>query len=315
MRAARITEYGAPPSLADIEPPDIDDGRTEVVVEIAGINPVDIAIASGTFDAGAPPLPYTPGLEGIGTTADGRRVWFDRPMYPVGSMGERCSVDLEGAIDVPDGVAPDDAIAFGVAGMAAWLPLSWRGRLEPGETVLVLGASGAVGQIAVQAARILGAERVVGAARSEAGRRRALELGADAVLDTEGDVDSVAAAIRDACPGGPDLVLDGLWGVPAQAALASIAPHGRLVQVGNSAAKQAQLTAGPLRGGLVSILGHRNFHAPVDVQSDAFRRMCELHAQGKLEIETDVFPLGDVAEAWRRQQASPGLKLALDPRS
>jgi NADPH2:quinone reductase len=197
--------------------------------------------------------------------------------------------------------------------MAAWLPLSWRGKLEEGECVLILGASGSVGQIAIQAARLLGAGRVVGAARSEAGRARALELGADAVVSTEGSVEDVADSIREACPGGPDLVLDGLWGTPAEAALAAIAPHGRLVQVGNSAAKEAQVTAGPLRGGLVSILGHRNFHAPVEVQSEAFRRMCALSASGEMVIETQVFDLDSVADAWKLQATSPGRKLAVAP--
>lgn len=311
MRAARITEYGAPPELAEIDPPEPQDGWVSVDVELAGINPVDLAIASGTFDVGAPPLPYTPGLEGIGITEDGRRVWFDRPMYPVGSLAETCCVNPATAIDLPDGVEPHEAIPFGVAGMAAWLPLEWRGKLEPGETVLILGASGSVGQIAIQAARLLGAGRVVGAARSGSGRARALELGADAVTGTEGGRDELADEIRAACEGGPDLVIDGLWGTPAEAALLAMRPAGRLVQVGNSASKQATIAAGPLRGGLGSILGHRNFHAPVEVQAEALRTMCEHSAANRLKIETEVFGLDDVAEAWRLQTCSPGHKLAV----
>ncbi len=313
MRAARITEYGAAPTIADIDPPEPQAGWVSVEVELAGINPVDIAIASGQFDAGAPPLPYTPGLEGIGIKPDGTRVWFDRPMYPVGSLAETCCIDPANAIGVPDGVDPEDAIAFGVAGMAAWLSLEWRGELKPGETVLILGASGSVGQIAVQAARMLGAGRVVGAARSQSGRDRAMELGADAVTGTEGDGSELAEQLREACGGGPDLVIDGLWGTPAEAALAVLKPHGRLVQVGNSASKEATIPAGPLRGGLVSILGHRNFHAPVKVQADAFRAMCEHGAAGRIQIETEVFGLDDVAEAWLLQTSSPGHKLAVRP--
>lgn len=311
MRAARITEYGAPPELAEIDPPEPQDGWVSVEVELAGINPVDLAIASGTFDAGAPPLPYTPGLEGIGVTSDGRRVWFDRPMYPVGSLAETCCVDPANAIELAEGIEPRDAIPFGVAGMAAWLPLQWRGQLRPGETVLVLGASGSVGQIAVQAARLLGAGRVVGAARSESGRARALELGVDAVTGTEGEVPALADEIRAACEGGPDLVIDGLWGSPAEAALRAMKPHGRLVQVGNSVSKEATIAAGPLRGGLISILGHRNFQAPVEVQAEAFRTMCEHRVAGALKVETEVFELDRVADAWRLQAKSPGRKLAV----
>ena len=153
MKAALLTGYGEVPEIGEQQLPEPGPGQVPVDVELAGINPVDIAIASGKFDAGAPELPYTPGLEGIGTTPDGRRVWFDVPVLPVGSFSERCLIDPARAIELPAGVEPVDAIAFGVAGMAAWLALDWRGQLKPGETVLVLGAGGAVGQIAVQAAR------------------------------------------------------------------------------------------------------------------------------------------------------------------
>lgn len=312
-RAALITAYGEPPEIAQATLPEPGAGQVPVKVELAGLNPVDIAIASGKFDAGVPALPYTPGLEGIGLTPDGRRVWFDVPALPVGSFSESCVIDEARAIELPDGVEPSRAIAFGVAGMAAWLGLQWRGQLKSGETVLILGAGGTVGQIAIQAAKLLGAGRVVAATRSERGRQRALELGADAVTGTEGGVADLAGVFREATGGGADLVLDGLWGPPAEAALASIAFGGRLVQVGNSAGKEATLGAGPLRGGLVSILGHRNFHAPHQVQVEAFRSMCSHAAKGRLEVEVEVLPLERAADAWLLQQQSPGRKLALAP--
>ena len=314
MRAALISEYGQVPEIAEARLPEAGNGQVPVEVELAGLNPVDIAIASGKVDAGAPERPYTPGLAGIGRTPDGRRVWFDLPALPVGSFSERCVIDPARAIDVPDGVEPADAIAFGVAGMAAWLALEWRGALKPGETVLVLGAGGTVGQVAVQAAKLLGAGHVVAATRSERGRERALELGAEKAVSTDAEsAIALADELREATGGGADLVMDGLWGLPAEAALASIAFGGRLVQVGNSAGRDAHITAGPLRGGLVSILGYRTFHAPVEVQTEAFTTMCEHASEGRLTIDVEVFPLDRVGEAWQLQQASPGRKLALQP--
>jgi NADPH2:quinone reductase len=312
-RAALITAYGEPPELSRVALPPVGPGQVPVKVELAGLNPVDIAIASGKFDAGAPGLPYTPGLEGIGSTPDGRRVWFDVPVFPLGSFSERCVIDGSRAIELPDGVEAAQAIPFGVAGLAAWLGLEWRGQLEAGETVLILGAGGAVGQIAIQAARLLGAGRVVAATRSDRGRRRALELGADEAIGTDGDVSDLTEAFREATGGGADLILDGLWGPPAEAALASVAYGGRLVQVGNSAGKEANLLAGPLRGGLASILGHRNVHAPYEVQAEAFRTMCSHCAEGRLEVGLEILPLERIAEAWSLQQESPGRKLALAP--
>lgn len=314
MRAALVTGYGEVPGVGKATLPEPGPGQVPVEVELAGLNPVDIAIASGTFDAGAPELPYTPGLEGIGRTPDGRRVWFDVPVPPVGSFSERCVIDPSRSIELPDGVEPADAIGFGVAGMAAWVALEWRGGLKPGEKVLILGAGGAVGQIAVQAAKLLGAGLVVAATRSERGRERALELGADRAVATDAEsTEALATEFIEATGGGPDLVIDGLWGRPAEAALAAIAFGGRLVQVGNSADRGADVTAGPLRGKLVSILGFRTFFAPHEVQAKAFTAMCAHAAEGRLELEVEVLPLDRIAEAWRLQQQSPGRKLAIEP--
>ena len=176
-----------------------------------------------------------------------------------------------------------------MAGLAAWLSLDWRGGLKDGETVLVLGASGSVGQVAIQAARMMGAGRVVGMARSEAGREKVLALGADAAIGSDGEVEDLVDRIHEATGGGADLVIDGLWGKPAAAASAGrCSPRGRLVQVGNSAGIEAPIIAGPLRGGSVSILGFRNFWAPREVRVEAFERMCSLAASGDLSLEVEV---------------------------
>ena len=193
MRAAQVTAYGDAPQLIEIDPPgdpgpcgESVAGPAEVVeVLVAGINPVDIAIGSGKFDAGAPPLPYVPGMEGIGRMADGEVVWFEGAHFPWGSMAERAVITEGSGITLPSGIEPERAIGFGVAGMAAWLSVDWRGQLKDGETVLILGASGSVGQVAVQAARMMGAGRVVGMARSESGREKVLALGADAAIGSD----------------------------------------------------------------------------------------------------------------------------------
>ncbi len=236
-------------------------------------------------------------------------VWFDEVLFPTGSMAERAVLPAGHGVELPEGTAPEEAIGFGIAGTAAWLGLEWRGGLKEGETVLVLGASGAVGQVAIQAARLLGAGIVVGAARSESGRSLVAGLGADAVVSTEEE--DLTGALQEATGGGPDLVLDCLWGEPALAAIRSMKPHGRLIQVGNSAAKTADVLAGTLRGGSYSILGHRNFWASREERARVFRLMCQHATAGELKLETEVRPLDDAAEMWRRQAESPGHKLAL----
>ncbi len=312
MRAAVITAYGEPPTVIDTEPPEASDEAELVEVEIAGLNPVDIAIASGKFDLGAPPLPYVTGKEAVGLTADGRRIWFDESRHPSGSLAEITAINRNSGIELPDGMPADKAIAFGIAGMAAWLSLEWRGGLQAGETVIINGASGAVGQIALQASRLLGAEKVVATARSESGRQKALALGADAVVDTGSD--DLSGDLFEATGGGADLVMDGLWGSNTSQVIKAIKGQGRLVQVGNAAGTDAEILAGPLRGGLIDIRGFRNFWAPREKRVEAFLRMCRHCLAGELEIEVEVLDLEDAADAWARQQASPGHKLALSPR-
>jgi NADPH2:quinone reductase len=321
MKAAQLAAYGEAPQLIEKEAPgepgpygESVAGPAEIVdVLVAGINPVDLAIGSGKFDAGAPPLPYTPGIEGIGRMADGEVVWFEGAHFPWGSMAERAVITEGSGISLPPGIEPEQAIGFGTAGMAAWLSIDWRGQLKDGETVLILGASGSVGQVAVQAARMMGAGRVVGMARSEAGREKVLALGADGAIDSSGEVEELKQRIFEATEGGQDLVIDGLWGLPAAAALQTMKPHGRLVQVGNSAGTEAPIVAGPVRGSAATILGHRNFWAPREVRVETFERMCSLAVSGDLELEVEAMPLADVTEAWDRQSRSPGHKLALKP--
>jgi NADPH2:quinone reductase len=199
-----------------------------------------------------------------------------------------------------------------VAGLAAWLALEWRGDLREGETVLVLGASGAVGVIAVQAAKLLGAGRVVAVGRSEQGLARASELGADATVKL-GDQEDLAAAFLEACDGQLDLVIDPVWGEPGAAAVKATSFGGRVVQLGQSAGKEATLESGWIRTKMVSILGHTNFAAPTDVRNDAYLRMVRHAAASELTVDYEQVPLEQVAEAWQRQESSPGLKLVLSP--
>jgi NADPH2:quinone reductase len=253
------------------------------------------------------------GKEGIGRLPDGRRVYFDSPVAPFGAMSERALVSPDEVIDVPDGIEDAHALCYGIAGLAAWLSLERRAQLRPGERVLILGASGVVGLIGVQVAKLLGAGRVVAAARGESGLRRAEQLGADATVRLEEDPDAMAAAFKEAAGGPLDVVLDPLWGVPAAAAVDALGFRGRLIQMGESAGADSTLASAKIRFKEASILGHTNFAAPLDVRVDALRRMWAHAAAGELSADYETLALEDVAEGWRRQAGSPNRKLVLVP--
>jgi NADPH2:quinone reductase len=306
MRAALIREAGAPPELvADHAEPD---GEVIVDITAAPINPVDLSIAAGRFYAGPPNPPYVPGVEGVGRTADGARLWFETGAGYIGdgSMAERAVVQLERAVELPDGV--EDAVAgcLGVAGIAAWVPLANRACVEEGETVLVLGATGIVGQIGVQAAKLLGAGRVIAAGRDP---ERLAAVDADAHVR----LPATAGELRDASDDGIDVVLDPLWGEHAAAATEAMNVNGRLVVLGQSAGQESTLDSGVVRGKALQVLGHANAMTAPEVKHAAYRAMCDHAAAGRLKVEYEELPLDDVAAAWERQAASPHVKLILVP--
>jgi NADPH:quinone reductase-like Zn-dependent oxidoreductase len=308
MEAAVLKDYGSDPEFGEFEEPQAN-GLAVVEVAVAGLNPVDHMIAAGRFPGRQPPLPSVPGLEGVGT-AEGRRVYFDSPVSPYGSMGERTLVDAAELIEVPDGVDDGLAVSFGISGLAAWLALTWRAELQQGESVLVLGSSGVLGQIAVQAARLLGAGRVVAAARDAESLGRARdELGADEVVELGGE-GGLVERFKEAAGGGFDVVVDPLWGEPALAALGALSVEGRLVQIGNSAAESVELPTRGFRNQLGRIVGHTNFKASRERKRDAFSAMCGHALAGELTVGTEGVPLRDVSSAWNRE--SPHCKLVIE---
>jgi len=312
MRAAILTEFGQPPQIGDFDDPVAGEGGVVVDVLAAGMNPVDILKASGRYYMGPIPLPSVAGTEGVARLEDGSTVYFDAPVAPYGSFAERALIDPEQTYSVPDGLDPAVAVVFGIAGLAGWLALDYRARLREGETVLVLGAGGVVGQVAVQAAKLLGAGRVVAAARSEERLDRAIQQGADATVQI-GAVDDLAEAFREAGGGGVDVVVDPVWGEPAVAALDAMNVRGRLVQLGQSAGASAEVPSALIRGKTLDVLGHTNFAVPVPDKRAAYETMAEHARAGRLEIEVQRLSLDELPDAWTRQTTSPGVKLVVEP--
>jgi NADPH2:quinone reductase len=314
MRAAVIERLGEPPVVREMPEP-VADKATVVEVIAAALNPADLSIASGKFYTGPPPLPYIPGGEGVGRLLQngtaGPRVFF-RAAFPNGSLAERAIVSGGQTVAIPDGVPDGLAASLGTPGIAAYLGLTRRAQLKAGETVLILAASGVLGAIAVQVARLLGAGRIVAGARDEQGLARSLELGAHATVDLK-QTDGLTERIREASGGRLDVVIDPVWGVPGVAALEALSPFGRFVQLGAAAGAEAVVKSGVVRGRYLSILGHSNFSLPWEDLAAAYRALIDYAAVGKLTVDVEVLPLEAAAEAWKLQATSPHRKLALSP--
>lgn len=298
MRAARIAELGSSPELVEI------DGDGAIEIAAVALNPLDLAVGAGRFYGGHPPLPYVPGSEAVGRL-DGQRVYLFGEGYGTrrdGLLCERSDFPAERAVPVPDELDDAKAAATGIVGVAAWVPLARLAPVRRGDRVLVLGATGLVGTVAVQVARLLGAERVVAAGRDEVKLALLTELGADATVTLEGD--DLAARMREACGGdGPTIVFDPIWGEPARAAIDASAPRARVVNLGQSGGPEATITSAAVRGKQLTIMGHANVAMAPDDRRAAYEEVAAHVAAGRIRIDFDTFPLDRVAEAWAAQAA------------
>jgi NADPH2:quinone reductase len=292
VRAARLHELGGTPLVEDVDAP-----AADLVLDVtsSALNPVDVSIANGRFHGGTPEFPYTVGTEAVGRTADGRRLWY----YGRGTMAEHAAVaDPSRAVEVPEGVDDALALACGTAGVTGWLAVSWRAPVRPDDTVLVLGASGTLGGVAVEGARLLGARRVIGAAR----RVDAVPDAADEKVPLDGTAELPAAT----------LIVDGLWGEPAERALAAAAPGVRVVQLGQSAGATATLQSAWVRGKIANVIGHSLGLVPPDVLAAGYRALCRHARDGRIRFAVETYDLDRVAEAWARQSTgSPGAKIVV----
>lgn len=303
-RAALIDTPGTPPSVREYALPEPGPDQAAVRVTAASITPLDLLCASGTSYFGVPATPYVPGVQGVGHLADGTAVWFATPagMRPGdGSLAERAVVARTDLVRLPDGVPHALFAALGLSAVAALMALTWRGRLQPKEQVLVLGAGGVVGQAAIQLAVLRGARRVIAACRSEAAAARARAAGAaEVVLLGTADVPGLAARMKDAADGPVDLVLDPVFGVPAAAALRTLRPGGRLVNLGGAAGATAPLESATLRGGSLDVLGYTNNDLTVEQRADAIGTIAEYVRAGRLTVDHEQVPLADIGAAWQR---------------
>jgi NADPH2:quinone reductase len=298
MRAAQIAELGGTPQVVDVG------GTGPVEIRAVALDPIDIAVANGRFYGGHPPFPYVPGNEAVGLVAGVRMHLHgeNRGVTQDGFLVERLDFPAALGAPVPDELDDATAAACGVAGLAGWMPVAVRALVEQDDRVLVLAATGAAGRVAVQAARLLGAQRVVAAGRDRERLERTLSLGADETVELEGG--DLADRFRAACGGeGPTLVVDPLWGEPARAATEAAAPRARIVHMGQSAGPEATLASSIVRSKELSILGYTNFRLTPDERIDAYGDLVSHVAAGRIEIDVETFPLERVADAWQAQQA------------
>ena len=307
MRAAVMHGPGSVPAFGEFDDPVAGEGRELVDLVAAGIHPVVRSIAEGRHYGSDGHWPLIPGVDAVARTADGGLVYTGYIEAPYGTLAERMAAPSGRRLTLPDGADPVQ-IAGGLnPGLASWLPLRSRlAEVDTLGTVVVLGVTGMAGLLAVQNARELGAARVIGAGRNPAALDRAAAAGATTVAltgDREADAAALAGALGDSAP---SIVVDLVWGPPAEAAFRALGRRGlnedssdiAYVQIGAVAGPEASVPSALLRSRKIRISGSGAGSASVAEIIDQLPVYMQLIADGHVDVPTRPFPLSRVADAW-----------------
>jgi NADPH:quinone reductase-like Zn-dependent oxidoreductase len=311
MRAAVIRRSGATPVVDQFADPRPGPGLAVGTMVAAALNPLDVLIVDDQLPFRRLQPPCIAGYEGVVQFGDGTRCYLGGPPVPYGTLAELVPVPDSAGFPVPAGVDPGLAAALGVTGIVGWVALEYRAHLQPGETVLVLGAGGAAGQLAVQSARLLGAGRVVGAARGPA-LGQAADRGADAVVDLADD-QAIDAGLAAAAPGGYDVIVDFLWGGPAPHAMNHANLGGRYIQVGSAAGPTATITAAAIRNKMLTLVGQGTVGTPAEVRRAAYAQLMRHATDGTLTLDLEQTRLDDISQTWEHLKTGPPRKLVVTP--
>jgi NADPH:quinone reductase-like Zn-dependent oxidoreductase len=305
MQAAVVNVLGESPKYQSFPDPVAQEGEALVQVRAAGLHPIVKGLASGSHYASGGELPAIPGIDGVGTLADGSRVYFLFVRKPWGTMAERAAAPRSKCIPLPDGIDDLQAAAIANPGMSAWLSMKSRAQVSAGETVLILGATGVAGQLAIQTARLQGAKRVIAAGRNVAAISAA---NVDAIISLGDSEDAIREAFAAECAAGIDVIIDYVWGRPTELLLEALAKgfkttsthRTRLVEVGASAGPTITLPAATLRSIDLTILGSGFGAASLDEIFATIPTLFSMAAQGKLTVAVEPVPLAQVESAWTR---------------
>jgi NADPH:quinone reductase-like Zn-dependent oxidoreductase len=315
MKAALVAEAGQAPVYGEFKDPVAAPGKRIIRVAAASISHLTRGRASGSHYSASGELPFIAGIDGAGVADDGRRYYFILPEKPFGAMAERCIVDEGHCIAIPDALSDDEAAAMAIPGMSSWAALKERAILLPGETVLINGATGASGRLAIQIAKHLGAKRVIATGRHTQSFGDLRLLGADATLQLMDDRTALAQAFEQEFRRGVDIVLDYIWGMSAETLIIAAAKAGaeavpiRYVQIGSMSGPNINLPSAALRSSALQLMGSGMGSLGAPKLLTAIEGVLQAAPAAGFKTATTPMPLSDVAKAWAAGNAEARIVL------
>ncbi len=318
MKAAIVTAPGKTPIYGDFEAPIAKAGEELISVRASALSPFSKSRASGSHYSSDGGFPAVAGSDGVGITQDGRRVYFALPEAPFGALAERCPIPSNQCVELPAGLDEITAAAIANPGMSAWAALVERAHLVPGETVLVNGATGTAGRLAVQLAKHLGAGQIIATARNAEELEEVKKLGADIVIPFKlGTLHPSGAkeyenALKQVFTTGINVVIDYLWGGSAKTVIVAIAKAVddatpvRFVHVGGASREEnIDLPGAALRSSAIMLMGSGVKSVRMSVLLQAIRSVFEAVQPAGLTIATKIVPLSEVEEVWDKAAGKP----------
>ena len=313
MKAAVVARAGSLPVYGDFNEPNPSIGENSIAVTAAALSPVVKGRVSGAHYSSLGDFPFVAGIDGVGRLDDGRRVYFILPRAPYGSMAEWAAVPALQCVPLPDGLDDVTAAAIANPGLSSWAALKERARLAPAETVLVNGATGTSGRLAVQIAKHLGAKKIIATGRNAAALQSLKALGADETILLVENADALDGAFKEHFAAGVDVVLDYLWGKSAERLLIAGAKAGkagvpvRFIQIGNASGANITLPAAALRSAPIELMGSGLGSVPLNRIVGAVEELLRAAVNGGFEIATKTVPLSEVEKAWPGEACIPRL--------
>jgi NADPH:quinone reductase-like Zn-dependent oxidoreductase len=325
MKAAITAAAGKTPVYGDFTEPVARNGEEVISVSASALSQFSKSRSSGSHYSSEGVFPAVAGAEGVGCTADGRRVYFVVPEAPYGALAEKSLVRSERCVPVPDGLDDITAAAIANPGMSAWAGLVERARLQPGETVLVNGATGTAGRLAVQLAKYLGAKTVIATGRNVEELEEVKMLGADIVIPFSlGALHPMGAkkyeeALVKEFANGIDVVIDYLWGESAKTVIVAIAKAVddatpvRFVHVGGASREEnIELPGAALRSSAIMLMGSGLKSVPMSSLKDAIRNVFEAVATANLKIAIKTVPLSEIESTWDDAPGKPRVVFTME---
>ena len=320
MKAAVVSSFGVPPRYGDFPDP-APGGDDAMVVDVlaTGLHPRVRSQADGSHYTSTGELPFVPGIDGVGRGPDGLLRYFILPDTTLGAMAEQTVIDTRRSIVLPSGGDPVAVAAAMNPAMSSWVALRQRVPFQAGQSVLVLGATGHAGQLAVQIAKLLGADRIVAAGRNAERLARLAGAGATDTVSLDGTPEAVARQLGQAASD-VDTVIDYLWGEPTTAAMVAIvtdrADRGQpltWIEVGSVAGPAAQIPSAALRAARLTIVGSGQGSVRAHEYLAELPALAQAITAGALDVDARAVPLADVEEAWAAADATQRIVLTPHP--